>query len=48
MIGIEKDLRILERPVTFNKRIGISKIESNKFPKAMKVGFKFLWLILSC
>ncbi len=48
MIGIEKDLRIIEIPVTFNKRIGISKIESNKFPKAMKVGLKFLWLILSC
>lgn len=48
MIGIEKDLRIIEIPVTFNKRIGISKIESNKFPKSMKVGLKFLWLILSC
>ena len=48
MLGIEKDLRIIEIPLTFNKRIGKSKIESNKFPKAMKVGFKFLWLILTC
>ena len=48
MVGIEKDLRIIEIPVTFNKRIGVSKIESNKFPKAVKVGFKFLWLILTC
>ncbi len=48
MIGIEKDFRIIEIPVTFNKRIGVSKIESNKFHKAMKVGLKFFWLILSC
>ena len=48
MIGIEKDLRIIEIPVTFNKRIGISKIESNKFSKAIVIGFKFLWLILRC
>ena len=47
MLGIEKDLRILEVPVTFNKRIGLSKIESNKFPKAIKVGLTFLWLILT-
>ena len=47
MLGIEKDLRILEVPVTFNKRIGLSKIESNKFSKAIKVGLTFLWLILT-
>lgn len=47
MLGIEKDLRIIEIPVTFNKRIGRSKIQSNKFPKAVKVGFNFLWLILT-
>jgi len=47
MLGIEKDLKILEIPVTFNKRIGASKIESNKFPKAFKIGLSFLWLILS-
>ena len=47
MLGIEKDLRIIEVPVTFNKRIGFSKIESNKSPKAIKVGLTFLWLILT-
>jgi len=47
MLGIEKDLKILEIPVTFNKRIGVSKIESNKFPKAIRVGLSFLRLILS-
>ena len=47
MLGIEKDLKILEIPVTFNKRIGTSKIESNKLPKAFKIGLSFLWLILT-
>ena len=47
MSGIENDLRILEVPVTFNKRIGVSKIRSNEFPTAMKVGFRFFWLIVT-
>lgn len=47
MLGIEKDLKILEIPVTFNKRIGVSKIESNKFTKIIRDGLNFLWLILS-
>jgi len=47
MLGIENDLRILEVPITFNKRIGTSKIKSNEFPTAMKFGFKFFWLIIS-
>jgi len=47
MLGIEKDLKILEIPVTFNKRIGTSKIESNKLSKAIKIGLIFLWLILT-
>jgi len=47
MIGIEKDLKIIEVPVTFNKRIGESKIGTNKLSKAAKVGMNFLWLILT-
>ena len=46
MIGIEKDLRVIEVPITFNKRIGESKIESGKFFKGIKIGFKFLWFII--
>jgi glycosyltransferase involved in cell wall biosynthesis len=45
MLGIENDLRIIEVPVTFNKRIGISKLEPKKL-HAIKIGLKFLWLIL--
>lgn len=47
MIGIENDLRVIEIPITFNKRIGKSKIGSNKPLKATKVGLTFLWLILT-
>ena len=46
MLGIQKDLRIIELPVTFNKRSGNSKIGSNRRMRAIKIGFIFLWLIL--
>ena len=46
MIGIQKDLRIIELPVTFNKRAGKSKIGSNRRIRAIKIGLIFLWLIL--
>jgi len=44
--GIKNDLRILEIPVTFNKRIGKSKIESDKKIRGIKIGLSFLWFIL--
>ena len=46
MIGIQKDLRIIELPVTFNKRAGKSKIGSSRRIRAIKIGLIFLWLIL--
>jgi glycosyltransferase involved in cell wall biosynthesis len=46
MLGIEKDLKIIEVPITFKKRIGISKIGTNKKFHAIKVGLIFLWFIL--
>ncbi len=46
-IGIENNLKIVEVPVTFKKRIGISKTESDKKPRAIKYGLTFLWYILS-
>ena len=46
MIGIQKDLRIIELPVTFNKRAGESKLGSNRRIRAIKIGLIFLWLIL--
>ncbi len=47
VIGIKNDLRIVEIPITFKKRIGISKTESDKKIKAIKYGLEFFWFILS-
>jgi glycosyltransferase involved in cell wall biosynthesis len=46
MLGIENDLKIIEIPVTFNKRIGVSKISGISTKKMIKVGLNFLWIIL--
>ena len=46
MLGIQNDLRIIEIPITFNKRRGKSKIGSNRRMRAIKIGLTFLWLIL--
>tara|TARA_B100000029_G_C17577022_1_gene958483 strand:- start:1204 stop:2220 length:1017 start_codon:yes stop_codon:yes gene_type:complete len=46
MLGIQKDLRIIEVPITFNKRVGESKLGSGKFFKGLRYGFKFLWFII--
>jgi len=46
MIGIKNDLRIVEVPITFKKRVGISKTESDKKIKAIKYGLEFFWFIL--
>lgn len=46
MLAVENDLRIVEVPITFNKRIGTSKLESNKRLKGIKYGLQFLWFVL--
>ena len=46
MIGIENDLKIIEIPVTFNRRVGKSKLSGAGTGKTLKIGLKFLWLIL--
>jgi hypothetical protein len=46
MFGIENDLKIIEIPVTFNRRIGKSKLSGAGMGKTLKIGLKFLWLIL--
>lgn len=46
MIGLKNDLKIVEVPITFKKRIGRSKTESNKKTKAIRYGLEFLWFIL--
>ena len=47
MMGIKNNLRVVEIPITFKKRIGISKTESDKTNKAIKYGLEFFWYIIS-
>ena len=46
MQSIEHDLKIIEIPITFNKRIGKSKLTGVGTSKTIRIGLKFLWLIL--
>ena len=48
MLGIEKDLKIIEIPVTFKRRIGKSKLSGVGTKKTTNIGLRFLWLILTC
>ncbi|MGI0011187.1 MAG: glycosyltransferase family 2 protein [Nitrosopumilaceae archaeon] len=47
MLGIQNDLKIVEVPITFKKRIGVSKSGAQKKNKGIKFGLKFLWYIVS-
>lgn len=47
MLGIENDLKIVEVPVTFKRRVGISKSGANKKHRGIRYGLKFLWHIIS-
>ncbi len=46
MLAIENNFRLIEIPITFNKRLGTSKMRSDEFFNGIKWGFKFLWFIL--
>ena len=46
ILGIEHDLRLIEIPITFKKRIGESKLKSNKKLKAIHYGLIYFWFIL--
>ena len=48
MLGIEEDLKIIEIPVTFKRRIGKSKLTGAGKKKTINIGLRFLWLILTC
>lgn len=47
MLAIENNLKIVEIPVTFKKRVGVSKTESDKKLRAIRYGLTFLWYIIS-
>ena len=44
--AIEHDLRIVEIPITFKKRIGISKTQATKKLFALRYGFQMIWYII--
>ena len=46
LLVIENDLRLIEVPITFKKRIGESKIGTGKNLRTIKMGLIFLWVIL--
>ena len=46
MIGIENNFRIVEIPITFKKRLGISKTQADKKTNALRYGLSFFWYIL--
>ena len=47
MICIENNLKIVEVPITFKKRIGISKTNSDKKLRAIQYGLTFFRFIIS-
>ena len=46
MIGIRNNLKIVEIPITFKKRVGISKTQSDKKIRAIRYGLTFFWYII--
>ena len=46
MIGIRNNLKIVEIPITFKKRIGVSKTQSDKKVRAIRYGLTFFWYII--
>jgi len=46
MIGIRNNLKIVEIPITFKKRIGVSKTQSDKKLRAIRYGLTFFWYII--
>jgi len=44
--ALRNNLRIVEIPISFKKRVGISKTRSDNKLRAIIIGFKFLWFIL--
>jgi glycosyltransferase involved in cell wall biosynthesis len=46
-VALEKGLRVVEVPITFRKRVGISKGASVNRKAALKIGFRMLWHIIA-
>jgi glycosyltransferase involved in cell wall biosynthesis len=46
-VALEKGLRVVEVPITFRKRVGISKGASVSKRKAFRIGLRMLWHIIA-
>ena len=46
MMAVERGLRIVEIPVSFSRRVGVSKTGSGRKGRGIMYGLRFLWLIL--
>lgn len=46
-VALEKGLRVVEVPITFRKRVGISKGASVNRKAAVKIGLRMLWHIIA-
>lgn len=47
IVAIQNELKIVEVPITFKRRIGESKTRSDRRLKALEIGFRYIWCILS-
>jgi glycosyltransferase involved in cell wall biosynthesis len=46
-VALEKELRVVEVPITFRKRVGLSKGASVSKRKALVIGLRMLWHIIA-
>lgn len=46
MLALKNNLKIVEVPVTFKKRVGVSKTGADKKMKAIRYGLEYLWYII--
>jgi hypothetical protein len=47
MVALKNNLKVVEVPITFRKRIGKSKGAGASRWKALKIGLRMLWHILT-
>jgi glycosyltransferase involved in cell wall biosynthesis len=47
MVVLSRNLSLIEIPITFHKRVGVSKGASSNIPKAIRVGLRMLWHIMT-
>jgi hypothetical protein len=47
VVALKNGLKVVEIPVTFRKRVGVSKGAGGNRSLAIKVGFRMIWEILA-